>query len=145
MINSFRGDYYFLSNFYSAPVEYEGITYKNNEAAFQAQKTPSLSTKLHFASLNPSEAKKMGRKVILRKDWEDVKYQIMVDIVHAKFDQNPELKEKLIATGDEELIEGNNWGDKIWGQVNGEGRNLLGHILMNERDYLKEQKREIDL
>lgn len=144
VINNFKGNYYFLSNFYEAPVTYQGITYQNNEAAFQAQKCTTDKQKLEFANVNPSEAKHLGRKVNLRKDWEQIKRQYMYEIVRAKFDQNPELKNKLLKTGEVQLIEGNTWGDRIWGctkSANGEwvGSNMLGNILMEIREeYVKE-------
>jgi len=91
-----------------------------------------------FCSLNPSEAKRAGRRAILRKDWEEIKEDVMYKVVLAKFVQNEELKYKLLDTGSAELIEENNWGDRIWGTVNGKGRNLLGKILMRVREELKE-------
>lgn len=138
MIDRFSGRYFFLSNFYSIPVEYEGLVYENNEAAFQAQKDPSR--RLEFTSLNPSEAKRLGRRVTLRKDWEDVKVETMKNIVREKFNQNPDLQEKLLATGDEMLIEGNTWNDCCWGVCNGVGKNLLGKILMDVRKELKTKR-----
>lgn len=146
MINSFRNEYYFLSNFYEAPVTYNGITYKNNEAAFQAQKVaPSKEAMLEFRDLNPTEAKKLGRKVSLRSDWENIKVGVMKDLVYAKFSQNPDLQEKLIDTGDEYLEEGNTWGDRVWGAVNGVGANLLGQILMEVREELRDKIEEKEL
>lgn len=136
-IDSFRGDYAFLSNFYNAPVTYNGVIYNNNEAAFQAQKCVNECIKSAFVNLSASEAKHFGHKVTLRNDWEQVKVSIMQEIVKAKFDQNPELADKLLQTGDVKLEEGNNWGDRTWGTVNGVGRNLLGNILMEVRDNLK--------
>lgn len=107
MINSFTGDYYFLSNFYMAPVSYNGWDYTNNEAAFQAQKTKNRRLKFQlFSQASPSEAKAAGRKIDLRSDWEEVKDKVMYEIVLAKFTQNPDLKEKLLATGNEHLEEG---------------------------------------
>lgn len=138
MIDRFSGRYFFLSNFYSIPVEYEGLVYENNESAFQAQKDPLR--RLEFTSLNPSEAKKLGRRVTLRKDWEDVKVEIMKNIVREKFNQNPHLQEKLLDTGDEILIEGNTWNDCCWGVCNGVGKNLLGKILMDARKELKTKR-----
>lgn len=132
IIDNFRGKYYFLSNFFSAKVKYEGITYLNNEAAFQAAKL--LNGREIFKDLNPSEAKKLGRKVSLRPDWEEVKTQVMFDICYAKFKQHPELMKLLLETKNKELVEGNTWGDKIWGVCNGVGENRLGRILMLIRD-----------
>ena len=134
MINRFFGEYFFLCNFYEAPVTYKGITYLNNEAAFQSAKTTDNKIKLEFASLNPSEAKRKGRSIKLRADWEEIKEQVMYEICYAKFMQHPELKEKLIMTGKRPLEEGNTWNDKEWGTVNGEGNNKLGKILMKLRE-----------
>lgn len=133
MINSFKGKYYFLSNFYEAPVTYDGITYQNNEAAFQAQKTLCNNEKIEFSKLNPSEAKRKGRKVTLRPDWEQIKETRMLEICKAKFNQNSDLCDMLIATGNTHLEEGNTWGDKVWGTVDGIGQNRLGKILMDVR------------
>ena len=87
--------------------------------------------------MDPSTAKREGRRVTLRPDWEEVKYQVMYEICCAKFTQNRELREILLATGDEYLEEGNTWGDRIWGTVNGQGNNWLGKILMQVREELK--------
>jgi ribA/ribD-fused uncharacterized protein len=139
VIDSFRGQYFFLSNFCEVPVIYDGITYLNNEVAFQAQKTINKEERIDFSMLNPSQAKRMGRRVSLRPDWEDVKFDIMYEICKAKFTQNQSYKENLLKTGDAELIEGNDWGDKIWGQVDGIGENHLGKILMRIREELKNE------
>ena len=136
MINKFRGKYYFLSNFFNAPVTYGGITYQNNEAAFQSAKAKIKKDKEKFIDLLAAEAKKLGRQIELRDDWEDVKIDVMHEICMAKFTQNLLLKEKLLATGTEELVEGNNHGDTFWGCVNGKGENHLGKILMKVREEL---------
>lgn len=135
-ITSFRGKYAFLSNFYDATFTYDGLTYQNSEAAFQAQKFVQDYDKKKFCNLNPSEAKRLGRHVQLRTDWDSIKYRKMYEIVKAKFEQNDELREKLIATGDAHLEEGNTWGDRIWGTVNGIGENHLGITLMKVREEL---------
>ena len=137
MIDKFIGEYYFLSNFYNSKVTFEGITFMNNEAAFQAMKTLDTDERMKFASLEPDNAKKLGRKIQLRSDWEKVKFDIMYEICLAKFTQNNDIAKKLLATGSEELVEGNDWNDKIWGKVNGEGENHLGLILMKVREELK--------
>lgn len=137
MINEFKGKYFFLSNFYEAPVIYDRIRYNSSEAAFQAQKCANYEDRKAFSTMNPSEAKKAGRRVKLRSDWEYVKRNEMFEIVRAKFLQNATLGLKLLETGDEYLEEGNDWGDTTWGTVNGEGQNLLGKILMEVRDYIR--------
>lgn len=137
IIDTFDTSYFFLSNFYPCNVTYKGITYLSSEAAFHAQKTTDVSQQLRFTKLNPSESKRLGRKIKLRSDWEDVKYQIMYDIVLEKFIQNEDLRKLLIGTGDAELIEGNWWGDKYWGVCHGVGQNNLGKILMDVRAYLQ--------
>ncbi len=141
MINRFREEYHFLSNLYSVPVLFDGITYKNSEAAFQAQKTLDLEERTQFANIiNGVIAKRKGKKVKLRPDWEAVKDDIMYRVCLAKFSQNEDLKEKLLATGEEELVEGNNWRDTYWGVYNGVGQNRLGKILMRIREELREEQ-----
>lgn len=137
-IGEFRDEYFFLSNFYEAPVEYRGIRYGSNEAAFQAQKCMTDGERAEFAPLRPSDSKKKGRRVKLRPDWEKVKVGIMEEIVRAKFTQNEQLREMLLATGDAVLEEGNTWNDTFWGVhlKNGQGQNHLGRILMQVREEL---------
>lgn len=143
MINEFKGTYFFLSNFYEAPVKYDGLVYKNNEAAFQAQKTLDLDLREKFTTMNPSEAKKMGRKVNLRPAWEEIKDEVMYEICLDKFIRNNDLREKLVRTGTHELIEGTTgWHDNYWGNcecpkcVDIPGKNMLGKILMRVRDEI---------
>ena len=131
--------YCFLSNFYEAKVEYGGLTYGSNEAAFQAQKCMTEEEKVQFTELAPGRSKGVGRRVQLRPDWNEVKVGIMEDIVRAKFTQNADLAAMLLATGDKILVEGNQWGDTFWGvdTRKGQGENHLGKILMKIRTELK--------
>jgi ribA/ribD-fused uncharacterized protein len=133
-IAGFRGEYFFLSNFFLAKVKAGGLVFENNEAAFQSYKSKDREL---FCHLEPSAAKRKGRRVQLRPDWEEIKVEVMYNVVFFKFSQNPDLRDKLIATGDAELIEENNWRDRTWGTVNGVGKNLLGKILMRVREELK--------
>lgn len=137
MIDVFDGDNSFLSNFYYAPIVYEGVRYNSTEVAYQASKTLYDSDKKKFVGLTSPEAKRLGRKIKLRDDWESVKDQIMYEICWLKFTTHQDLKEKLLATGDEELIEGNWWGDVYWGVCNGIGKNQLGKTLMRIRAELR--------
>lgn len=142
MINEFKGEYAFLNNFYLCSVEYKGVVYSNNEAAFQAQKTLDEKLKKQFENLGPSEARNLGKSIKLRKDWEEVKDQIMYEIVAAKFNQHPDLMDRLVLTGKRPLEEENHWNDRYWGTVNGVGQNKLGKILMDirEKERTKREK-----
>ena len=136
-IDSFRGEYRFLSNFYMHPVMYEDILYPSSEHAYQAAKTRSLEEKKYIASMTtPKEAKNYGRQITnLREDWENVKIWVMEEILEIKFsDWN--LRNKLLKTLPAELIEGNTWGDDFWGVCEGKGRNELGKLLMKIRNKI---------
>lgn len=135
-INSFRGEYRFLSNFWPAPLWYGNFLWPTSEHAYQAAKTLDLDEQIsiHEMAKTPGQAKRLGQRVTKRDDWEEIKLQKMFEIVKEKFWQNPDLMQKLLATGDAELIEGNTWGDTYWGQCNGVGENHLGKILMEIRD-----------
>lgn len=133
-IKEFRNKYYFLSNFYNAEIVYNGNTFRNNESAFQAAKCPERASE--FCCLSGAEAKRLGRKVKLRLDWELIKERVMYEICLAKFTQHPDLRELLINTGTSELIEGNVWNDTFWGVCNNYGENKLGKILMRIRSEL---------
>lgn len=143
VVEEFKGEYSFLSNFYWAPVWLDETEYPSTEHAFQAAKTLDFRERMKIlAADTPGKAKKMGRSVTLREDWEEVKTSVMEDLVRQKFTSNLALQEALIATGDAELAEGNQWNDKTWGMVKDEsgkwvGENRLGKILMKIRSELK--------
>jgi len=130
-MNSIKDTY--LSNFWECTVEYGGLAYRNAEAAFQAQKCADGYEQHRFIKLTGAEAKALGKKVKIQDDWDADRLQIMYDIVKAKFVQHPDLAKKLIATGNEEIVEENTWGDTYWGVCNGIGKNMLGNILMDIR------------
>jgi ribA/ribD-fused uncharacterized protein len=137
-IAELQREYRFLSNFYPAAVEFEGLTYPTVEHAYQSAKTLDTNERKRIAALpTPSDAKREGRKLKLREDWERVKFDVMERCVRYKFTRNDELRAKLLATGDAVLEEGNDWGDQVWGVVNGVGENRLGKILMKVRDELR--------
>jgi len=148
-IAKFNGtDYKFLSNFWKAEITYEGIKYPSSEHAYQASKTLEVVERQAIADLTKcGDAKRAGRKVTLRKDWDDVKDGIMLDILRIKFSMHPDLKQKLIDTGDAILVEGNTWHDKHFGvcycdECNGLGKNMLGELLMKVREECKEQQKD---
>lgn len=138
-IKEFKGAYFFLSNFYEAPIEYDGIMYPSSEHAFQAQKTSSVYRQVFAECESPSDAKHLGRSCKLRIDWEEVKDDVMYGICLAKFTQHPHLAERLLATEDAYLEEGNHWNDTYWGICRGVGKNKLGIILMRIREEIKNE------
>jgi ribA/ribD-fused uncharacterized protein len=144
-IEDFQGDYYFLSNFAPASVNLNGVTYPTVEHAYQAAKTlePGEREKILGAS-TPDLARKLGRKVTKRPDWPDLKVYIMRDLVRQKFEEHADLKDRLLATDETELVEGNTWHDNFWGDcrcsrcASSPGQNWLGRILMDVRRQLQE-------
>ena len=139
-IDSFRGEYTFLSNFYpcQSQILYEGEWYRSVEHAFQAAKSidPQERRNLRQFCRTAAEAKKFGRTVTLRKDWNNIRLDVMYQIVRDKFTRNSDLQEKLLATSNSHLVEGNWWHDTFWGVCDGKGENHLGKILMRVRKEL---------
>lgn len=138
MITTFRGKYIFLSNFYPSKVLLDGDEFESVETAYQAAKTTKENREI-FKSLRASEAKRYGKKVKIRPDWENIKVKIMRDLIQQKFTASNSLGKRLLETGDEELVEGNVWGDRFWGVSYGKGENILGKLLMERRDELKDE------
>lgn len=146
MINCFDGKWAFLSNFYWNEIEFEGITYPTNEHFFQAMKTLDIGERQKIANcLTPGQAKRMGRQVALRSDWEEVKEDIMFLGLCLKF-ADEQLADWLVETGDEPLEEGTTWHDNEWGNCscpkcrNIEGKNKLGKLLMKVREMIREER-----
>jgi ribA/ribD-fused uncharacterized protein len=135
-IDSFKGNYRFLSNFWPAPIELFGLLYATTEHAYQAAKCECFfdSDRIRFAT-TPGKAKRMGQTVAMRENWDLIKVDIMRLITKLKY-VNEDLRELLLSTGDAQLIEGNTWGDTFWGVCDGQGENHLGRILMEVRDSL---------
>lgn len=145
-INSFSGKYAFLSNFSPAIIQAEGIVYPTVEHFYQAMKTEDVASHKIIAALNhPAGAKKYGYKVKIRPDWAQVKVAFMAAGLQAKF-QYPNLRADLLATGSEELVEGNMWHDNFWGSCscpkcwNKPGLNNLGKLLMAIRTVLQQEQ-----
>ena len=134
-ITRFRLAYDFLSNFYPVLITLDGLDYLSAEAAYQAYKCESREDRRAFARISADEAKRLGRKIAIRPDWDVVKLDVMRRVVRAKFEQHPNLAYSLLETDDAQLIEGNSWHDVYWGVDvrTGEGENHLGRILMDLR------------
>jgi len=148
-ITSFSGDNRFLSNFHDAPINFNGKLWATSEHLFQALKTKDFSEieAIRTAS-TPGKAKRLGRKATVMPEWDEIKQDMMLHCILFKFSQNEKLAELLIATGDKNLIEGNNWHDNFWGDCSCpkcqgiQGQNKLGGILMAVRKELITAKQD---
>ena len=143
MINRFSLKYGFLSNFYYSPMMIDDLVWETVEHYFQGMKTLiKLDREAIRVSGSPGNAKKLGRRVILRPDWEKVKYEVMYTGVKSKFQQNEEVHSLLCKTGNTFLEEGNTWHDNVWGNCSCprcekiEGKNALGKTIMQIRSEL---------
>lgn len=143
VISDFDDEYYFLSNFTYAPFKRNGLLWDTVEHYYQAMKTTDLKKREEIRLIgHPRFAKRLGRRVLLRPDWESVKYLFMLYGVRDKFRQNPQLAKLLKDTAPSYLVEGNTWHDNIWGDCSClrcttiVGQNLLGKILMRVRREL---------
>ena len=141
LIDCFDNEYGWLSNFAEAKINYEGKIYPTVEHAFQAAKTLNENEREKIrVSPTPGKAKRLGRKVTLRNDWESVKVDVMLELITDKF-KNPEFRQLLINTVGSNLVEGNQWHDNFWGNCSCDkcqhkvGENRLGNILMCVRDF----------
>lgn len=142
-ILSFDGEQRFLSNFWPCEIHFEGLTFQSVEAAYQAAKTDNLQLRLQFQSLEAKTAKHKGKSLELRKDWLQVREQVMEQLIIEKF-KIFNLRVSLLQTGKSELIEGNYWHDNFWGvcscvRCQSKGANMLGKILMKVRENIREQ------
>lgn len=136
-IKEFSGDYRWLSNFWPSLIVYEGRVYPSGEHAFVAAKTENEFVRERIADIKTAgQAKRFGRQIELRENWEDIKISVMAEITSQKY-QNSNLRPLLLSTGNRRLYEGNTWGDTFWGICNGKGKNHLGKILMNERQTIR--------
>jgi ribA/ribD-fused uncharacterized protein len=145
MIDSFRDQHRFLSNFYPCHVEFFNAVFPSVEHAYQAAKVePEDRGRFTDPKVSPAEAKKWGNECPLPPRWDDRRLFVMHDIVQAKFLYNENLRHRLLMTGDEELVEGNVWGDKFWGRVGGYGENWLGRILMSIRTDFRQSLERLD-
>ena len=152
-IDKFQGRFAFLSNFYPCKIVHQGITYPSTEHYYVAMKVnddqvingqfyPKADVREMIAHVStPGQVKRFGRTLKLRKDWDDVKLEVMEWCLREKF-KDEKLKEMLLQTGDEELIEGNYWHDNFFGSCSCEkcgnkGENNLGKLLMKIRSEIK--------
>lgn len=134
----FRGKYSFLSNFFPVKIFFQGLEYPTVENAFQAAKTTDETLRRQFQNISPSEAKKLGKTLPLREDWNEVRIQTMAELLAIKF-SHIELRKKLLQTCGV-LVEDNYWHDNFWGRCTCDrcssklSENLLGKMLTALRE-----------
>ena len=142
-ITRFRNQYRFLSNFYPARIFHRGLWFPSVEHAYQSAKAFYDEDRIAIQQAKTAgEAKRMGRRIRL-PGWDQNskgKIELMLNLVRQKFVNNSALGEQLLSTGDAELVEGNEWGDRFWGECRGEGENHLGKILMKVRRELQQRR-----
>ncbi len=131
----FRKQYNFLSNFYPVQVQYDGATYPSVEHAYVAAKTLDQGERIPLLSMTAGQAKRYGRTINIRPDWDEYRLEVMFLLLSLKF-SNHELADKLVAII-EPIVEDNHWHDNFWGNCvhcPGDGRNELGQMLTRIRD-----------
>jgi ribA/ribD-fused uncharacterized protein len=139
-----------FSNFlpFDTPMDYQGMRFKNVETFYQAMKTLDVEIRKKISLSTAAESKKIGRSIIIRNDWEDIKQKVMLFALNYKFTLDTTWGKKLVET-QEDIIEWNYWHDNYWGEctcsnckyTNVIPKNVLGKMLVDIRTKLKEQQK----
>ena len=139
----YEQDFYPLSNFSAFTLEWKGLRFDTSEAAYHYEKFPhNRKVQLQIlCAISAHEAFKIANQ---NKDnyitgWDDMKLNVMRDILRAKANQHEYVKKKLLATGNRDLVE-NSWRDDFWGWgPNKDGKNMLGKLWMEIRTELQKK------
>lgn len=141
---SVADEYGEFSNFAEHPITLKNKLWPTSEHYFQAQKFTDKAEQEEIRRANsPMQAARMGRdrKRKLRRDWESAKVNVMREAVLAKFSQHEELRKLLLSTADATLVE-HTEKDDYWGDGgDGSGKNMLGRILMDVREKLRDNNK----
>lgn len=137
-ITDFSEQYSFLSNLYPSPMVIDGRYYQTVEHAFHAAKAKNEEdAKLVRQCESASQAKRLGKQMPVRDNWEEIQLTVMKRLLLVKFCANRQLSKKLLETGDAPIVYSNNDGDWYWGKFQGNGENNIGTLLMQVRDILR--------
>lgn len=132
----YEPEFYAFSNFSAFKLLWKGDEYMTSEHAYHSEKFEDERIKQEIRdtrSAHDAYYKSREHKDQYRKDWQDVKFGIMKEILHAKVQQHPYVKKKLLDSGEREIIE-NSWRDAEWGWgPNKDGKNMLGKLWMEVR------------
>ncbi len=127
--------------FFDKHMIYQGIEYYTAENFYQAMKLPkdAVEKRRYIASLDPYGAKREGRKLQIRSDWDEIKLDVMEYALRFKFAPGTPWYVNLMATGNDEIVELNNWNDEFWGVSvkTNKGQNHLGKLLMKIREEFR--------
>ena len=139
-IETFRGDYFFLSNFFDVDlITADGLYWRNAECLYQALKCARYKDREQFCTLSGKDAKALGQEIRCVKNWDTLRVQQMRSVLALKFNSvcNAKVSRMLFDTGHARLIHGNTHGDTFWGvTADGIGANILGLLLMERRTLL---------
>jgi ribA/ribD-fused uncharacterized protein len=141
-ICGFQGEYLFLSNFFPVRIEHENIIYPSVENAYQASKTLDKQSRFRFVHMTAASAKRNGKTLPLRPDWEEIKVPLMKTLLVKKFQQTT-LRRKLLSTKNSLIEETNYWNDTFWGVCRNKGENKLGILLMEVRSEIQNEVKNV--
>lgn len=134
-----------FSNLYRREVEFEGEVFATSEHAYQAGKARKSAVRKWLMDAPSPSLLAMAAHGLYYWDiapgWSTTKFDRMRAVLRAKFTQHPDLRDLLLSTGDAKLVETatvDNEVNRLWGEVNGVGRNMLGVLLMELRTDLRD-------
>lgn len=139
----YEQDFYVLSNFSAFNVQWNGLRFQTLEAAYHYQKFPGNDNydvrELIMRATSAHNAMAIAKQHIHARtdDWQDIKVTVMKTLMRAKLDQHEYVRQKLLATGNRELVE-DSWRDDFWGWgPNKDGQNMMGKLWMEIRDEIR--------
>lgn len=141
-----KGPYAFLSNMAKSPISFNNEPFTCAESAWQAQKCADPKERECFFIITGPAAKRLGEVVNTRPDWNDIRYDVLIEVLIAKFEQNETFREALLNTDEEEILfDTTGWHDNTWGRCSCvkcsvvPAQNLLGKALVEARRALREK------
>lgn len=136
-----------FSNLYRREIVFEGETFATSEHAYQAGKARKPEVRAWLMAAPSPALLAMAAHGLYYWDispgWSKLKFDRMRAVLRAKFDQHPDLRALLLSTKSARLVESatvDNEVNRLWGEVNGQGRNMLGEMLMELREALKSEQ-----
>ena len=139
MITEFQNEYRWLSNFAPVKIKLYGLEFQSVEHAYMSAKSDDVEWKKFCSNQNnkAGDVKRQSRNITLKKDWNEIKLEVMANCIKQKFNTEP-YRTKLLETGTQHIQEGNRWNDKFWGVClkTNKGENHLGRLIMDVRSAL---------